>query len=87
MSTSEHYLISDFKRLVGTGALAQSYIFFGESRAARTHVGKKLLELLEPGVATPIDALIIEKNAEGTIGIDAVRGAIAWLWQSPSPSQ
>ncbi len=92
MSTSEHYLISDFKRLIETGALAQSYIFFGESRAARTHVGETLLALVEhgvdfnlttPGVVRLIDGRIVRKNSEGTIGIDDVRDIISWLWQSP----
>jgi DNA polymerase III delta prime subunit len=83
MSTNEHYLISDFKRFIATDTLAQSYIFFGESYGARTRLGKTVLQLLEGGGTMPIDGMVIEKDREGTIGIDAVRGAIIWLWQSP----
>lgn len=83
MSISEHYLISDFERRIAADAFAQSYIFFGESRAAREFVGRKLLTLFERGAEILLDGKVVEKNNEGTIGIDEVRNAIRWLWQSP----
>ena len=83
MSTKEHYLISDFNRLVAADALAQSYVLFGESYTARTYIGERLLVLLEDGTTPLLDGYALHKNSEGTIGIDDARRAIAWLWQSP----
>ncbi|MBI2075434.1 MAG: hypothetical protein HYT82_02065 [Candidatus Harrisonbacteria bacterium] len=85
MSTSAHSLINGFKQLIADGALGHAYLFFGESRQATGALPRGILELLEPasGNAPLIDGRELRADESGSIGIDAVRSAILFLWQKP----
>lgn len=89
MSTSEHYLIKIFSHLKETDALSQSYLFFGESSSARRDFCLSLLRYLETGSWTGkeilFDSMEIPK-IDGVLGIDAVRSATRFLWQTPAKS-
>lgn len=90
MSTKEHFLISGFKRLIANNNLGHAYLLFGESENARRDLGLSILKLLENNADVQPnflqDGLIIEKDLTGSIGIDAARDAINFLWQSPIAS-
>lgn len=87
MSINEHFLIKDFKRLIGNGGLSQAYLLFGESDIVRREIGLGILKLLENSNKDQQgflrDGFILEQDISGSIGIDAVRGAINFLWQRP----
>ena len=89
MSTNALYLTKIFSRLKETSRLGHGYLFFGESRATRRDFCLGLLRFLEKGVWSGeeilLESLEIPKT-DGTLGIEAVREAIRFLWQTPFAS-
>ena len=83
-------LLEDLKRAHGNGRLAHGYIFFGEDVAGRRAAAEALAAFLEHGTFTAegvlSERLLVGPDAEGTIGIDAVRRAQEFLWQTPQAS-
>lgn len=80
-----------FRRLIAKEALAQAYLFFGESQVGKFSLALSLAGFLETGdfsAATRplIDRLIIEPDEKGTMGVEAVRRIRNFLWQTPLAS-
>lgn len=89
MSTSAPSLIKDFKRLIEGDRLGHAYLLFGESPKRLHNAGVDILRSLvtsdggkDDGSIIP-DGLIVSKDENGAIGIDAVRSLISFLWQKP----
>ncbi len=89
MSIKEHFLTKGFKRLISSNNLGHAYLLFGESEVARRDVILSILKLLENKNDSKDsqdflhDGLIINKDSSGSIGIEVIRNAINFLWQSP----
>ncbi len=88
MSTSALSLIKDFKRLAESGGLGHAYLLFGESSKLLRSAGIGILRSLvlcggEDGSGIIPDSLVVAKDENGVIGIDAVRDLISFLWQKP----
>lgn len=84
-------LLEDLKRAHENGRLAHGYIFFGEDAAGRHAASEALARLFEHGSfdgygGILAERLLIEPDAAGAIGIDAVRRAQEFLWQTPQAS-
>lgn len=92
MSTNEHYLIKDFKRLSDRRELGSGYLLFGESTAFIRGICLGLLNYLEgkdfsaPGNRVLSDGMIVKKDESGSIGIESSRAIISFLWQKPFAS-
>lgn len=91
MSTNEHFLISAFRRLIKNEQLGHGYLLFGEHDATKRELAHSLVGFLETGLwgvsETPlIDSQWVMPDEKGTISIDTIREAIAFLWASPLKS-
>lgn len=95
MLTDYKKLEEDFKKLINKGKLSHAYLFFGGDRSdAQDKVvfAKSLANFLENGSFEEpkkllTEALIIEKDEEGKIGIDAARNIKYFLYQKPVASK
>lgn len=78
-----------FSALKAAGALGHAYLFFGDSGIGKWQFARALGGFFERGSwnESPdplLDALFIERDPEkSSIGIDAVRAARQFLWQTP----
>ncbi len=83
-------LVKNFKELAEKKALANCYLFFGPPRVGKKLFAASLANFLETGdFEKPkllIDFLLIEPDAEATIGIDQARYLKSFLWQKPAAS-
>lgn len=88
MSTNEHFLINGFKNLITRGALAQSYLFFGEAQDVAQKVSEAIIATLEGTDvrSAHIDSRIVDGHAQKTIGIEEARSIVAFLYTSPLKS-
>lgn len=89
-------LARDMQKLADEHRLAHGYLFFGPPRVGKFLFAESFAHYLERGVFSPTegvgpkilgDALFIAPDAEGTIGIDAVRAAQHFLSQMPNRSK
>ncbi len=88
-------LQEDFKKLIERDKLSHAYLFFGGDRSDgkdKVIFAKSLANFLENGVFEEpekllTEALIIEKDEEGKIGIDAARNIRHFLYQKPVASK
>ncbi len=81
-------LIRIFKRLVKENSLSHSYIFFGEPQVGKFTFARSLANFLETGEFSPPtrylnEALDIQPDLGGNIGIDTVREMKYFLSQKP----
>lgn len=68
--------------------MSHGYLFFGESSGARTVFGRRILNFLETGdwdnlAGSPLIDSLFLSGTDGTLGIDGVREAIRFVWQTP----
>ena len=88
-------LQNDFQKLIKRDGLSHAYLFFGGDRSDdedKVIFAKSLANFLENGAfGEPkkllTEALIIEKDEEGKIGIDAARNIKHFLYQKPVASK
>src|SRR3989344_7867640 len=79
----------DFSRLIDRERLSHAYLFFGRARAEHENFAKWFCNFLESSAYNEspkvlLDALFIDARENG--GIDAMKGAILFLWQKPFKS-
>lgn len=84
-------LLEDLKRAHENGRLAHGYVFFGEDVPGRRAVAEALAYFFERGSfegegGILAERLMVEPDEAGSIGIDAIRRAQGFLWQSTSAS-
>lgn len=84
-------LIENFKRLTKSDGLSHGYIFFGEPQVGKFTFGKCLANFLETGefeLPTSYLKEILEiVPADGTIGIETIRGLQRFLYEKPVNSK
>lgn len=88
-------LQEDFKKLIERDKLSHAYLFFGGDRSDgkdKVIFAKSLANFLENGAFEEpekllTETLIIEKDEEGKIGIDAARNIRHFLYQKPVASK
>lgn len=87
----KHYeeLADTFKKLADNNKLSHAYLFYGENREEKIIFAQSLANFLEnKNFEKPTrllkEALIIEPDEKGTIGIDTVRSLKYFLWQKPT---
>lgn len=81
-----------FEELAKNGKLFSNYLFFGEPQVGKRYFAESLAHYLERGdfadsSGSLIDALIISPSAQEPYGIEVVRKAKKFLWQTPISSQ
>ncbi|RJQ28364.1 hypothetical protein C4571_03880 [Candidatus Parcubacteria bacterium] len=85
-------VVEDLKRLAERKGLSHGYVFFGPEGVGKRLVAQSLANHLEGGQFEPpqnrvlTDALFIEPDAEGTIGVGVIRSIKYFLWQRPVKS-
>ena len=88
MILGNELLIDNLKSLVDARKLAHSYLLFGQQRVGKKLIAEALGQYCERGEFSRgkvlQDTFIIEPDAQGTLGIDAVRAGKALLLQQPS---
>ncbi len=88
-------LQDDFKNLISKDRLSHAYLFFGGdagSEREKFSFAESLANFLENGIFEKpkkilTETLLIEKDEEGKIGIDAVRNIKHFLYQKPVASR
>ncbi len=77
-----------FKKLITEGKLAQGYILFGKPDYALVQRLANFLEngLWENSLAPLIDFQLVSAGDNGSIGIEEIKSASRFLWQTPLKS-
>jgi len=87
MILGHEQVISHLKGLANARALPHGYIFFGPEGVGKRTVAAALASYLEKGIfelSQPLsDCVVVEPNASGTLGIEAVREVRRMVWQTP----
>ncbi len=83
--------IKVLKRLADERRLAHGYLFFGPKGVGKRLVAESLAHYCEGGTFVPAtrilnDARVVTPDAEGSIGIDAVRALKFFLYERPNVS-
>lgn len=84
-------ICADLKRAADRGTLSHAYAFVGGAGVGKRLAAESFANYLESGTFEPSarilsDALFLSPDEAGTIGIDAVRAAKAFLFQKPNRS-
>ncbi len=71
---------------VAGGDLSHAYLLFGGNRSLNNELGEKIISMMEEEPEVLLDGLVVENKTGASIGIEAVREIIHFIWQKPIKS-
>lgn len=90
MLIGHNIIIEGFKQLAKDGNLSHAYVFFGHSMIGKCLFAKSFANYLERGDFKEDgilqDAIVVEADEKGTLGIERIRQLKNFLWHRPAVS-
>lgn len=90
MIAGHEKVIESLKNLADNRTLGHAYLFYGPDQVGKKYIAKSLALYFEKGsfesLGTPLNDLKVIEYESANIGIDEIRHARPFLWQSPITS-